>query len=201
MSADNALTGVPKPRGVDEPRFLLAVRDMLEAAGFDIDEVHLAATAEHVLELWQHRLIDGYEVDTAATLGDGFADAGSDLVVVRDIAVHGVCPHHLVPWRGVAHVAYVPGGRLHGFGRIARLVDGLSHRLTYQEWFTRDVANALVQHGMAQGAACVVSSVQLCLILGENRRGEERVVTTAFAGLFEKDHQRQAELLRSLGLS
>jgi GTP cyclohydrolase I len=55
---------------------------------------------------------------------------------VRGIAVHGVCPHHLVPFRGLAHVAYLPGGRLHGFGRIARLVDAIGHRFTYQEWMT-----------------------------------------------------------------
>jgi hypothetical protein len=95
-----------------------------------------------------------------------------------------VCPHHLVPFRGVAHVAYVPGGRLHGFGRIARLVDAIGHRLTYQEWMTRDIAEALVLHGQAKGAACVIEAEQLCLLLGEDRRGDERVYTQAFAGVF-----------------
>jgi GTP cyclohydrolase I len=121
------------------------------------------------------------------------------MVVVRGIAVHGVCPHHLVPFRGLAHVAYLPGGRLHGFGRIARLVDAIGHRFTYQEWMTRDIAEALVHHGKARGAACVVEAEQLCLLLGEDRRGDERVVTQSFVGEFEQSDQLRNEFLRAIG--
>jgi GTP cyclohydrolase I len=121
------------------------------------------------------------------------------MVVVRGIAIHGVCPHHLVPFRGVAHVAYLPGGRLHGFGRIARLVDAIGHRFTYQEWMTRDIAEALMHHGKARGAACVIEAEQLCLLLGEDRRGDERVMTQAFTGDFEASDQLRYEFLRGLG--
>ena len=131
-------------------------------------------------------------------MGEGFADERDDMVVVRGIAVHGVCPHHLVPFRGVAHVAYIPGGRLHGFGRIARMVDAIGHRFTYQEWMTRDIAEALVTHGRAQGAACIVEAEQLCLLLGEDRRGDERVVTQAFSGSFRNSDQQRNEFLRAV---
>src|ERR1043166_6671618 len=97
-----------------------------------------------------------------------------------------------------AHVAYVPGGLLHGCGRIARLVDAIAHRFTYQEWLTRDVADALVVHGKAKGAACIVEAEQLCLLLGEDRRGDERVVTRAYAGAFGV--AEQAELQRLVDL-
>ena len=137
--------------------------------------------------------------DPAEVLGEGFADQRQDMVVVRGIAVHGVCPHHLVPFRGTAHVAYVPGGRLHGFGRIARLVDAIGHRFTYQEWMTRDIADALVIHGKAQGAACVIEAEQLCLLLGEDRRGDERVYTQAFAGCFNQDPQLRSEFMQAIG--
>ncbi|MFH1811784.1 MAG: GTP cyclohydrolase I FolE [Pseudomonadota bacterium] len=199
MSPDATPVGLPRTRLPDQQKFRAAVNAMLEAAGFDIDPVHLAHTAERVNELWASRLLDGYDVQLESLLSSGFEDPRQDLVTVRDIAVHGMCPHHLVPWRGVAHVAYLPGGCLHGFGRIARLVDALGHRLTYQEWFTRDVAEALVKHGQARGAACVVETAQLCLILGENRRGEERVVTTAFTGVLEHDAVARSECLRALG--
>jgi GTP cyclohydrolase I len=132
-------------------------------------------------------------------LGRGFADPRADMVVVRGIAVYGVCPHHLVAFRGVAHVAYIQGGRLHGFGRIARMVDAIGHRLTYQEWMTRDVADALVHHGEARGAACVIEAEQLCLLLGEDRRGDERVCTQAFAGCFTDDPALRAEFMRAIG--
>jgi GTP cyclohydrolase I len=179
--------GIERAGPFDAPRFEAAVNEMLRAAGFLPEGVHLQRTAERVRELWARRLLGGYDVDAREALGAGFADERRDMVVLRGIAVHGVCPHHLVPFRGVAHVAYLPGGRLHGFGGVARMVDALSHRLTYQEWFTRDVVDALMEHGTAAGAACRVEAEQLCLLLGEDRRGDERVVTEAFAGAFLGD--------------
>ena len=191
--------GIPRSGEFDAPAFERAVADLLRACGIAPDGVHTGKTPKRVRELWQRRLLGGYALDPAEVLGAGFDDARQDMVVVRGIAVHGVCPHHLVPFRGVAHVAYVPGGRLHGFGRIARLVDAIGHRLTYQEWMTRDIADAMLLHGHAQGAACVIEAEQLCLLLGEDRRGDERVVTQAFAGCFEADAALRAEFMRAIG--
>jgi GTP cyclohydrolase I len=191
--------GIPRHNDFDAPAFEQAVTDMLRACGIAADVPHMGRTAQRVRELWQRRLLGGYELDPAEVLGEGFADVRTDMVVVRGIAVHGVCPHHLVPFRGVAHVAYVPGGRLHGFGRIARLVDAIGHRFTYQEWMTRDIADAMMLHGKAQGAACMVEAEQLCLLLGEDRRGDERVITQAFSGVFEQSDQLRNEFLWAIG--
>ena len=174
--------GIPRRQAFDAAAFERAVGDLLSACG-------IAPDADYLL---------GYDLDPATALGDGFADHRSDLVVVRGIAIHGVCPHHLVPFRGLAHVAYLPGGRLHGFGRIARLVDAIGHRFTYQEWMTRDIADALMRHGKARGAACVVEAEQLCLLLGEDRRGDERVITQSFSGEFERSAQLRSEFLRAI---
>ena len=124
--------GIARRDPFDAPAFEQAVSDLLSACGIAPDAAHMGRTAQRVRELWQKRLLGGYDLDPASALGEGFADQRSDMVVVRGIAVHGVCPHHLVPFRGLAHVAYLPGGRLHGFGRIARLVDAIGHRFTYQ---------------------------------------------------------------------
>jgi GTP cyclohydrolase I len=191
--------GIARQGEFDAAAFERAVTDLLRACGIVPDTVHTGKTARRVRELWQRRLLGGYELDPAEALGEGFDDPRRDMVVVRGIAVHGVCPHHLVPFRGVAHVAYLPGGRLHGFGRIARMVDAIGHRFTYQEWMTRDIADALVTHGRAAGGACVVEAEQLCLLLGEDRRGDERVVTQAFAGVFERSEQARNEFLRAIG--
>jgi GTP cyclohydrolase IA len=191
--------GIPRASAFDAVAFERAVADLLVACGIAPDSPHMGRTSQRVRDLWQKRLLGGYELDPADALGDGFADPRSDLVVIRGIAVYGVCPHHLVPFRGVAHVAYLPGGRLHGFGRIARMVDASGHRFTYQEWMTRDIADALVRHGQAAGAACVIEAEQLCLLLGEDRRGDERVVTQAFAGRFADDAQLRSEFLQALG--
>lgn len=190
--------GVQPASPFDRPRFEAAIKEMLAAAGFSTQNSHLERTHQRVAELWQQRLLGGYGKDLAEILGQGFEDDRDDVVIIRGIAVHGVCPHHLVPFRGLAHIAYLPGGRLHGFGRIARLVDAISHRLTYQEWMTRSIAEALVDHGKARGAACVVEAEQLCLLLGENRRGEERVQTQAFTGAFADDESLRREFLTSL---
>ena len=189
--------GIARAQPFDPAAFERAVSALLAACGIAPDMAHMGRTAERVRELWQKRLLGGYDLDPAEALGEGFADPRQDMVVIRGIAVHGVCPHHLVPFRGVAHVAYVPGGRLHGFGRIARLVDAIGHRFTYQEWMTRDIAEALTLHGRAQGAACIVEAEQLCLLLGEDRRGDERVVTQAYTGVFENSSGLRAEFLQA----
>ncbi len=193
--------GIPQVGRFDPIAFERAVNDLLRACGVSPESVHTGKTARRVRELWERRLLSGYAMDPAEALGEGFEDSREDMVVVRGIAVHGVCPHHLVPFRGVAHVAYVPGGRLHGFGRIARLVDAIGHRFTYQEWMTRDIAEALVTHGRARGGACIIEAKQLCLLLGEDRRGDERVVTQAYAGVFRDDAQLRNEFLGALSLA
>lgn len=190
--------GIPRAGQFDAAAFERAITDLLRACGVSPDSTHTIRTAQRVRELWEKRLLGGYDMEPAEVLGEGFADPREDMVVIRGIAVHGVCPHHLVPFRGIAHVAYIPGGRLHGFGRIARLVDAIGHRFTYQEWMTRDVAEAMVTHGKARGAACVIEAEQLCLLLGEDRRGDERVYTQAFAGCFSDNEQFRQEFLRAI---
>ncbi len=191
--------GIPRTGAFDAAAFERAITDLLSACGIAADADHMGRTSERVRQLWQRRLLGGYDLDPGEALGEGFADHRTDMVIIRGIAIHGVCPHHLVPFRGLAHVAYLPGGRLHGFGRIARMVDAIGHRFTYQEWMTRDIAEVLMQHGQARGAACVVEAEQLCLLLGEDRRGDERVITQSFTGEFETSAQHRSEFLRAIG--
>jgi GTP cyclohydrolase I len=193
-----AACSIERVRTFDVERFERAVQEMLEATGIDIDARHTGKTAQRVRELWQRRLLDGYDVEPEEALGAGFEDQRRDMVVIRGIAIHGMCPHHLLPFRGVAHVAYLPGGTLHGFGRIARLVDAISHRFTYQEWATSEIASALITHGKARGAACVVDCEQLCLLMGENRRGDERVVTQCYKGEFERNMRARLEFQHAI---
>ena len=140
--------GIAQTSAFDAKAFELAVTALLRACGISPDSPHTSKTAQRVRELWEKRLLGGYEIEPGEALGEGFEDARQDMVLIRGIAIHGVCPHHLVPFRGIAHVAYIPGGRLHGFGRIARMVDAIGHRFTYQEWMTRDIAEATFQRGL-----------------------------------------------------
>jgi GTP cyclohydrolase I len=123
----------------------------------------LAATPARVAEAWQEDLLDGYRHDPAAILRDGMPASGRDLVAVTGIDFHSVCPHHLLPSRGLAHLAYLPGERVVGFGQLARLVDALAHRLVLQEDLARQLAEALMRHTGARGAACLLEAEQMRL--------------------------------------
>ena len=197
-SAQREGVGIAQSSVFNPVAFERAVADLLRACGISADSPHTSKTATRVRELWEKRLLGGYAIEPGAALGEGFEDTRQDMVLLRGIAIHGVCPHHLVPFRGIAHVAYIPGGRLHGFGRIARMVDAIGHRFTYQEWMTRDIAEVLMTAGRASGAACVIEAEQLCLLLGEDRRGDERVYTQAFSGCLQDDPALRAEFLQAL---
>jgi GTP cyclohydrolase I len=147
----------------------------------------LEKTPERVAEAWANDLLDGYRHDPAEILAEAMPSTGRELVAVTGIDFHSVCPHHLLPSRGLAHVAYVPGGRVVGFGQLARLVDALAHRLVLEEDLARQVAEALMVHAGARGAACVLEAEQMCLSVRGERRTRARAHAQFFAGVMAED--------------
>ncbi len=147
----------------------------------------LVETPRRVAEAWAEELLDGYRRDPAEVLAGPMPSAGRDLVAVTGIDFHSVCPHHLLPSRGVAHVAYVPGGRVVGFGQIVKLVDCLAHRLVLEEDLARQIADALVRHVGAMGAACVLEAEQLCMTVRGQKRSRARAHAEAYAGSLARD--------------
>jgi GTP cyclohydrolase I len=147
----------------------------------------LAGTPRRVAEAWLEDLVDGDGRDPAEILAATLPSAGRDLVAVTGIDFHSVCPHHLLPSRGVAHVAYLPGGRVVGFGQIVKLVDALAHRLVLEEDLARQIADALVRHVGARGAACLLEAEQLCMTVRGERRVGARAHAEAFAGALARD--------------
>ncbi len=158
-------------------------------------DAELAATPARVAEAWLDDLLDGYAQDPAAVLREAMPARGKDLVAVTGIDYHSMCPHHLLPSRGVAHVGYVPGAKVVGFGQLARLVDCFAHRLVLEEDLARQVAEALVEHLGARGAACVLDAEQSCLsVRGERRRGA-RAHAQCFVGVLDTEPRLQARFL------
>jgi GTP cyclohydrolase I len=147
----------------------------------------LDLTPRRVAEAWLEDLVDGYAKDPAEILADPLPSRSRDLVAVTGIDFHSVCPHHLLPSRGVAHVAYVPGGRVVGFGQIVKLVDALAHRLVLQEDLARQIADALVEHVGARGAACHLEAEQLCMTVRGEKRAGARAHAEAYAGVLARD--------------
>ncbi len=175
-------------------RFLRALVPADELARADVE-----GTPRRVAEAFRADLLDGYRMDPAEILGEAMDVPGRDLVGLAGIDFHSVCPHHLLPYRGRACVAYVPGGRVVGFGELARLVDCFAHRLVIQEVLARQVADALVTHLGARGAACILDAEQMCLTVRGERRREARAHTQAFAGVMRRSAAWQGRVLRIAG--
>jgi GTP cyclohydrolase I len=166
----------------------------------ELRRADVRGTPARVAEALRDDLLDGYRCDPARLLAGAIPHEGDDLVAVTGIDFHAVCPHHLLPYRGRATVAYVPGGRVVGFGVLARLVDCFAHRLVIEEVLARQVPDALVRHLGARGAACVLDAEQMCLTVRGERRREARAHAQAFAGTMARDRRWQARVL-SLGVA
>lgn len=162
----------------------------------DLRRADVKGTPRRVAEAFRDDLLDGYRQDPARILSSAMEVEGRDLVALAGIDFHAVCPHHLLPYRGRACVAYVPGGRVVGFGVLARLVDCFAHRLVIQEVLARQVADALVRHLGARGAACVLDAEQMCLTVRGERRREARAHAQAFAGSMARSAAWQGRVLR-----
>jgi len=160
-----------------------AIEAFLRALGHDpAGDPELARTGALVAEAYANDLLCGYAMDPAQILAESMTTAGGDLVLVRDLAATAVCPHHLLPSRGVVHVAYVPGERIAGLGALARLVDCHARRLTLQETMAQAVADSLVTHLGARAAGCAADLEPGCLTTRGERRHEARVASLATAG-------------------
>jgi GTP cyclohydrolase I len=178
-----------------------AVHDFLVAAGFDpAGDEHLRSTGQRVAEAWTEDLLDGQGRSPEGALGEAFAAESSELVVIKDLSFVSTCPHHLLPYRGRAGIAYLPAGRAVGFSNLVALLDVLAHRLTLQEWLVRDVVRSLERVLEPRGAACVVDGVPMCVVARGIKR-ECSVVTSAFSGVFEEDAGLRAEILGQMGFA
>ena len=178
-----------------------AVADFLAAMRLDLRDPNLKQTPARVTDAWIGEFLDGYVQDPAEVLGERFPVSGEgqeELVVVTNLSFRSMCPHHLLPWSGRAHVAYVPGREVVGFGRLSKLVDVFAHRLVLQEELARQVCDALMTHLGSQGAACILEAEQMCLRLRGGHQREAVTHAEAYAGVLKKPALRR-ELWARLG--
>ena len=181
----------------DRDAIATAIAALLRAAGHDpSSEADVGPTPARVAKLWMEEFLAGYAMDPAEILGEPvLGEANPDVVVVSGLRFHSMCPHHLVPYRGVAHLAYIPAGKLAGFGRLAALVECFTKRLTLQERSTHAIAGALWRGLGAAGAGCVLEAEHLCLALPDERHDQSFVVTSAFVGDMATRPDLKARLL------
>lgn len=181
--------------GPDQAAIAEAVRALLIACGLDLQHPDLVKTPDRVSRSWMTEFVAGYAMDPARILGEPVVgEADPDVVVLTGLRFHAMCPHHLLPYRGTASVAYLPRGKLAGFGRIAELVDCFTRRLTLQERATHQIAQALIDHLGALGAGVVMESEQLCLAIPGEKHDASAVTTSAFLGDFAQRPDLKARL-------
>lgn len=187
-------------RRPDEAAMADAVTRLLAACGLEPGSGDLDGTATRVARVWRDEFLAGYRADPARILGDPVVgEPDPDGVLLTGLTFHAMCPHHLLPYRGRAHVLYLPDRKLVGFGRIAELVDCFTKRLTLQERATHQIASALCEHLGARGAGCVLEAEQLCLIVPREQHGGSRVVTTSFLGELRERADLRARLMAATG--
>jgi GTP cyclohydrolase IA len=188
---------------VDVARVARGVREILLGLGEDPDREGLRETPARVARAYRE-LIAGTREDAGEHLARVFEQEskGDDVVVLRGIGFVSVCEHHLLPFTGVAHVAYLPGGgRVAGLSKLARTVDVYARRLQLQERLTSQVADALIEHLAPRGAAVVVEAEHSCLRLRGARKEDTHMVTTAFRGALADDRTLRGEVLSLMGVA
>jgi GTP cyclohydrolase I len=184
------------PLPVDLPRIEAAVREILLAIGEDPARDGLLKTPSRVARMYAETMV-GLREDPAAHLETVFEAGHDEMVMVRDVPFASTCEHHLVPFIGVAHVAYIPGrdGSITGLSKIARLVDGYARRPQVQERLTTQIADALGDVLKPTGVLVVLEAEHLCMsIRGVNKPGA-LTVTSAVRGHFRDDARARAEAL------
>lgn len=181
--------------GVDIARIEAAVREILAAIGEDPDRDGLRDTPGRVARSYEEFFV-GLRQDPADVLSAVFELGHEEMILVKDIELYSMCEHHLVPFHGVAHVAYIPGtdGRITGLSKIARLVDVFAKRPQVQERLTTQIADALVDELGARGVIVVVEAEHLCMSMRGVRKPGSRTVTSAVRGVM-RDGATRAEAM------
>ncbi|MDY2788807.1 MAG: GTP cyclohydrolase I FolE [Atopobium sp.] len=186
---------------IDKPRVEAAVRELLLAIGEDPDREGLAGTPDRVARAYEE-LFGGMEENPAEHLLKQFHEHDNqEMVIVRDIPFSSMCEHHMLPFVGCAHVAYIPReGRITGLSKIARCVSGYSHRLQVQERLTAQIADALLDTLNPLGVLVVLQAEHTCMTVRGIRAAGSETVTSAVRGCFKTNAKTREEAMGLLGL-
>ena len=198
MRKENVMDGYAKIDQYDPDkisRIADGYRDILAVIGEDPQREGLAKTPERVAKSLQY-LTHGYDLDPAEILRSAmFTEEYQQMVIVRDIELYSLCEHHMLPFFGKAHVAYIPKGRIVGLSKVPRVVDAYARRLQVQERLTMQIRDCIQQTLDPAGVAVVIEAQHMCMIMRGIQKQHSVASTSAFTGEFNKDVTR-AEFLR-----
>lgn len=179
---------------IDEARIEKAVREILSAVGEDLDRDGLKNTPGRVARMYGE-LLAGFLEDPNAHLAGVFNENYDEIVLLRDIPFYSICEHHLMPFIGSAHVAYLPDGRILGVSKLARVVDCFARRLQTQERLTYQIADFLMSNLKPLGVAVVLEAAHSCMTIRGIKKPGSTMVTSAVRGIFRKDPRSRNEIM------
>ncbi len=182
---------------MDLDRIEKAVREILLAVGEDPDREGLRRTPRRVAKMYQE-LFAGIHQNPAEHLTTAFTERYDELVVLRDIAFNSTCEHHLMPFEGKAHVAYLPDGQVVGISKLARVVDGFARRPQVQERLTSQIADLLMDKLQAKGVAVVIQATHTCMTCRGIQKPGSLMITSAIRGLCRSDARTRGEVMSLL---
>jgi GTP cyclohydrolase I len=192
------MTGSLTGSDIDQKSVEKAVHQMLVAFGEDTDREGLQRTPERIAQMYSE-LLSGYRTDPIELVNGAMFEVHYDeMVVVRDIEFYSLCEHHILPFMGRAHVAYLPKGRVIGLSKIPRIVDLFAHRLQLQERMTRQIAEFLDELLDPYGVAVVLEALHLCAMMRGVKKHEARMTTSAMLGFFRTNMNTRQEFLDNI---
>ena len=184
----------PKSKKVDTDRIAKAAHEILIAVGEDTDREGLKRTPERVAKMYVE-LLAGMREDPKTHLRGVFTENCDEIVLLRDIPFYSICEHHLMPFIGSAHVAYLPSGMILGVSKLARIVDCFARRLQTQERLAYQIADFIMHNLKPQGVAVVLEASHSCMTIRGIKKPGSVMVTSAIRGIFKKDPRSRSEVM------
>jgi len=188
------LTREIKMRSTDHKRLQNAAREIILAIGEDINREGLVETPKRIANMYAE-LLAGSDEDPKEHLGSVFNEKYDEIVLLKDIAFYSICEHHLMPFIGKAHVAYLPDGKIVGISKLARVVDCFARRLQVQERLTVQIADFLMENLKPQGVVVVIEASHSCMTIRGAKKPGSVMVTSALRGIFKRDPRSRNEVL------
>lgn len=173
------------------------LRAQLEHIGEDVTREGLIDTPSRVIKSWKE-IYSGYSKSPADILTVFEADGYDQIVLLKNIEMYSMCEHHMLPFHGVAHVAYIPGEKVIGISKLARLVDIYARRLQIQERIGQQVTQALMEYLQPKGAACIIEASHMCMRMRGVAKQQSIMVTSSMEGCFKTDMSSKQELMSLL---
>ena len=184
----------PAPHEFDDAALRKAVREIIRAVGEDPDREGLRETPRRVAAMYAE-VFAGLRLDPADVLRVGFEEGHQEMVLVKDIPFYSMCEHHFLPFHGVAHVGYIPNGRVVGLSKLARALEILARRPQLQERLTSQLANVIMSTLEPAGVGVVIAAEHQCMTMRGIRKPGSRTVTSAMRGVFRRGAATRAEFM------